>query len=144
MLVNFSSYYWVQNLPIYTAHNTSSTVDIFEAIQGQAIFELTDDNNTFELHTGMLIRFEGNWGTTASGNTYIVTGVGTGISLVLFQESNGKYRYSNQYKSNIDSDGYWDRNTVYSVAINNNSVFSHYNNTAYMSHKMDDYFIFVL
>lgn len=124
MLVNFSSYYWVQNLPIYTAHNTGSTVDIFEAIQGQAIFELTDDNNTFELHTGMLIKFEGNWGATASENTYIVTGVGTGISLVLFQESNGKYRYSNQYKSNIDSDGYWDRNTVYSVAINNNSVYA--------------------
>ena len=43
MLVNFSSYYWAQNLPVYTATNTGSVVDIFDAIKDQAVFELEDE-----------------------------------------------------------------------------------------------------
>lgn len=115
MLVNYSSYYWAQNLPIYTATNTGATVDIFDAIDNQAVYELTDDNNTFKLHNGMIIKFSGNWGTAATDNTYIVTGVGTGIKLILFRDTSGKTMYSNQYKGNIRSDGYWDRNVVYDV-----------------------------
>jgi len=124
MLVNFSSYYWAQNLPIYTATNTGATVDIFDEIDNQAVYELTDDNNTFKLHNGMIIKFSGNWGTTATDNTYIVTGVGTGIKLILFRDTTGKTMYSNQYKGNIRSDGYWDRNVVYTVEFRTGSKYA--------------------
>ena len=124
MLVNYSSYYWAQNLPIYTATNTGAAVDIFDAIDNQAVYELTDDNNTFKLHNGMIIKFEGSWGATATNNTYIVTGVGTGIKLILFRDTNGKTMYSNQYKGNIRSDGYWDRNVVYDVEFRTESKYA--------------------
>ena len=102
MLMNFSNYYWIQNLPTYVAENTGDANPILDRIKEQSIFKLEDDNNTFNLHNGMIIRFEGNWGG-ASDNTYIVSGVGTGIELILFQDSTGKFRYSNQYKSNIEA-----------------------------------------
>ena len=124
MLINYSSYYWAQNLPTYVAQfSGTGKQNILSDIQNQATFEFVDDNNTFDLHNGMIIKFEGNWGT-ATDNTYIVSGVGTGINLILLQDSTGKFRYSNQYKGNIESSGYWDKNVVYNIEHRTSSKYS--------------------
>ena len=124
MLINYSSYYWAQNLPTYVAeNNTLGVVDIINEIQNQSTYQLQDDNNTFDLHNGMVIKFDGDWGT-ATGITYIVSGVGTGINLIEFQDAAGKFRYTNQYKGNIESSGYWDRNEVYNVEHNTSSIYN--------------------
>ncbi len=114
MLINYQNYYWVQNLPIYTSTNSGAFKDIIKQITNESVYKLEDDNNTFFVENGMFIKFDGTWGQ-ASGNTYIVTGVGTSIKLILFQDFEGKFHWTNQYYNNIKSDGYWDRNKVYTV-----------------------------
>ena len=113
MLTHHQNYYWVQDLPVYEAVNNGANIDILTQIKNESYY-LEDDNNSFFVENGMFIKFDGSWGD-ASNNTYIVTGVGTSIRLILFQDSDGKYHWTNQYYNNIKSDGYWDKNKVYSV-----------------------------
>ena len=120
--VNFNNYYWVDNMPVYEAENISTSINILQEITGKTTYRFTDNNNTFDLQNGMLIKFIGNWGDAAD-NTYIVTGVGSNIVLRIIYE-NGNIRWTNRFRNYSVTDGYWDNNIVYSVAHNPNSIYS--------------------
>ena len=56
--LNFTSYYWVPNLPVYESDNTNGTgtyvSDPITDINGKVTHTFIDDNNSFELEDGML------------------------------------------------------------------------------------------
>lgn len=118
--LNFSNYYWVQNIPVYTAVSNSNFIDILSLSKGESSYELTDDNNTYYLQNNMLIKFEGLWGD-ATDITYKVTGVGSGIELVEYEDAAGVNKWTNKYKNNTINDGVWDSTQIVDVHPNTSS-----------------------
>lgn len=125
-LLNHVNYYWVQDMPVYISTNTGALDDILTNIQGYSNYSITDDNNTFELHNGMLIEFKGNWGN-AENCTYMVSGVGTSIDLIKVRSSNGKLEFTNTFTNYSKDDGYWDSTQLTDVDKNPSSAYSNYN-----------------
>ena len=119
--VNYTNYYWVQDIPVYVAINQTSTFDILQDIENESTYTLTDDNNTFSLHNGMIIEFDGMWGN-ASNNTYLVTGIGEKVHFVELKRD-GKIVWTNAYKYNSKNDGYWDNTKITNVEPNVNSKY---------------------
>ena len=120
--LNFSNYYWVQNMPVYTSVKQSGSTDIIAEVTGESRYQVVDDNNTYDLYNGMVIKFDGIWGP-ASGNTYIVQGVGTSIRLRLLQDSNGKINWTNRFRNHAVTDGYWDNTQVHNIEPNTSSKY---------------------
>ena len=58
--LNFSSYYWVNQLNVYESDNTNGTgtytTDPITDINGKVTHTLVDDNNSFDLEDGMRIK----------------------------------------------------------------------------------------
>ena len=126
--LNFSSYYWVPNLPVYESDNTNGTgtyvVDPATDISGKVQHTFKDDNNEFRLENGMRIKLELGYGSE-NNKIYLVTGVGKEINFRLYSDiRNGvgynvwtdESRYSNKTK------GYWDSIDVLNITYNNNGT----------------------
>lgn len=112
--LNFTSYYWVPNLPVYESDNTNGTgtyvTDPITDINGKVQHTFVDDNNSFDLEDGMRIKLELGYGSLNS-NIYIVTGVGKEINLRLYTEVRSGRGYpvwtdENTYTNKTQ--GYWD------------------------------------
>jgi len=87
--VNYNSYYWVSDMPVYESDNTNGTgtytADLLTDVNGKTAHTFIDDNKTFELENGMLIKLMSGYGSVTL-NTYLVTGVGDSIKLQLHTE----------------------------------------------------------
>lgn len=120
--LNYSSYYWVPNLPVYESDNTNNTAtyntDVITDINGKPTHTFVDDNNTFELQDGMRIQLDAGYGSL-NKKIYLVTGVGRAINLRLYTDYISVLRDGktyNQYypvwtdesKYSNHTQGYWD------------------------------------
>ena len=123
--LNFTSYYWVPNLPVYESDNTNGTgtyvSDPITDINGKVTHTFIDDNNSFELEDGMRIKLELGYGAL-NNNIYLVTGVGKQISLRLYQEQRSGRGYpiwtdENMYTNHTK--GYWDSLDVIDITYKN-------------------------
>ena len=93
--LNYSSYYWAPNLPVYASDNTNGTAtyvsDPITDINGKPEHLFVDDNNPFELCDGMRIELQAGYGSL-NKKIYPVTGVGKEINLRLYPDYiNGRY-----------------------------------------------------
>jgi len=118
--VNYSSYYWVSDMPIYESDNTNGTgtytTDLVTDVNGKTAHTFIDDNKTFELEDGMLIKLVSGYGAI-NLNTYLVTGVGNSIKLQLHTEyhtTNSRYERiwtdDSRYKDIVGQ--YWDNDKI--------------------------------
>lgn len=130
--LNYSSYYWIPNLPVYESDNRNSTgtytVDPLTDINGKVTHTFVDDNNSFELEDGMRIKFELGYGASISQKIYIVTGVGKEINLRLYtdvRDDNNYPIWTDESRYTNHTQGYWDSidviNWTYTRNGNNDS-----------------------
>ena len=65
--LNYSSYYWAPNLPVYASDNTNGTAtyvsDPITDINGKPEHLFVDDNNSFHLCDGMRIELQAGYGS---------------------------------------------------------------------------------
>jgi hypothetical protein len=98
--VNYTSYVWAPDMPIYVAQ--SSEIDI-NSINGQVTFLFTDDVNSFWLQNGQRIKMPDN-------STYMITGVGKHINLIKIIDENKTLVYPFETKaSSVKTVGIWDK-----------------------------------
>ncbi len=131
---NFTSYYWVPNLPVYESDNTNGTatyaVDPITDINGKVTHTFVDDNNSFDLEDGMRIKLELGYGSL-SNNIYLVTGVGKEINLRLYNEQRTVFGTTNKRPYPIWTDentytnhtkGYWDSIDVLDITYKKGNI----------------------
>lgn len=110
--LNFSQYYWEPNLPVYKSTNTLITyTDVVAEINKEIVYEFSDDNNTFDLHNGMLIKFESGYGAW-DGYTVLVSGVGHNIKLITHTLPNGKRVWMTNTVYTPDNSGFWNKSPI--------------------------------
>ena len=112
--LNYSSYYWAPNLPVYASDNTNGTAtyvsDPITDINGKPEHLFVDDNNSFHLCDGMRIELQAGYGSL-NKKIYLVTGVGKEINLRLYQDYiNGRYYpvWTDESQYSNHTQGYWD------------------------------------
>jgi hypothetical protein len=130
-LVNFTNYYWVEELPVYeSVKDTGTPFNPVSDSLRREVYTLTDDNNSFKIDNNMLIKFVGfNWDPAIQGKTYIVTGVGENIRMMLYLDENGKRYYTSSNKGDVTFAGYWDNSKYYTVTPNTVSEYWDSNKT---------------
>jgi len=118
--LNYNSYYWATDLPVYKSYNDDGnavyTTDVLTDIRGKPTHTFVDDDNSFELENGMLIKLQSGYGALDK-NTYLVTGVGYNIKLQLHTEYDSTtdrfnlvWTDDSPYKDTIG--GVWDSNEI--------------------------------
>ena len=103
--VNFVSYYWASDLPVYNStFLVANDTNPITTITGAPLGTITDSVNTVELFNGLKIKFIG-YDAAIADNTYLVTGVGTRISFKLLTDSTGRTFFTDTtpYSYSIDS-----------------------------------------
>lgn len=125
--VNFNNYYWVEELPVYTAINNNDTSPVDNPVQdcvGAELYKLIDDNNEFLIDNNMLIKFQGTgWNSAIAGNTYIITGVGDEIQPYLYSNELGRKFYTGASKADMIVRGAWDKTRYTTVLPNKNDSY---------------------
>ena len=125
--VNFSNYYWVEELPIYSSIYTGTSKNPLEEIKNTNVYTLVDDTNSFVLENNMLIKFLGSgYDSTVRGSTFIVLGSGEGsgeLRLELYIDSNDVRVYNSLTKHTQSNSGIWDASQVHSVTPNTNNKY---------------------
>lgn len=121
--VNYTNYYWIEELPTYTSVNNTDpaeSIDIVASARGKLTYKFTDDNNNVvELQNSMIVKFEGTAHSTATTEIeYLVIGVGRYIELIPYRDQNGKYLYPVYTKTSTLLDGYWDTSTIIEISAN--------------------------
>ena len=104
--VNFVSYYWASELPVYdSTFLVANDTNPITTITGAPLGTITDSVNTVELFNGLKIKFIGSYDAAIANNTYLVTGVGTRISFKLLTDSTGRKFFTDTtpYSYSIDS-----------------------------------------
>lgn len=121
--VNFVSYYWASDLPVYESTYTAGgdTNPIF-SLTGTPTGSFEDANNTVELHEGMKIKFSGGYDIDIEGNTYLVTGVGDYIHFKLMVDSSGRQFYTDTTPYSNTSGGLWDDNVINTAIYNSETL----------------------
>ena len=120
--VNFRNYYWVNQLPTYESTFTGTTYNPVALANNQVVYTLEDDNNTFALENNMIIKFSGTgYDTSIRDKTYLVSGVGSQIKMILFKDENNNSKYINIAKHSQKIAGYWDEDKIANVSPNINS-----------------------
>lgn len=103
--VNFVSYYWAAELPVYeSTFSVAGDDNPITTITGAPLGTITDSENTVELFNGLKIKFIG-YDAAIADNTYLVTGVGTRISFKLLIDSTGQKFFTDTtpYSYSIES-----------------------------------------
>lgn len=109
--VNFVSYYWANDLPVYeSTYATGGDSNPTISLTGIPIGSFEDANNTVELREGMKIKFTGGYDAAIEDNTYMITGVGTSIQFRLIVDAVGRNYFTDitPYSNNVG--GMWDEN----------------------------------
>lgn len=113
--LNFSSYYWVEDLPVYQSDNTNGTTtyntNVIADINGKPTHTFVDDDNSFELHDGMRIKLINGYGTDYNNHIYLVTGVGYKIRLIEYTDIRNAVGYplwTDETRYSNSTKGYWD------------------------------------
>ena len=106
--INYNQYYWTTNMPVIESVNTGTVnPDVIDTINGNILYNFSDDNYSFELQNGMLIKFDSGYGPV-DGNTYLVTGVGNRIKLRLYKDTNGRIVWTDKAPNSQVIADYWD------------------------------------
>jgi hypothetical protein len=103
--INFVSYYWASDLPVYeSTFSATNPTNPITTITGSPLGTITDSVNTVELFNGLKIKFIG-YDAAIADNTYLVTGVGTRISFKLLTDSTGQQFFTDTtpYSYSIES-----------------------------------------
>ena len=105
MFVNFVSYYWASDLPVYNStFLVAGDTNPITTITGSSLGTITDSVNSVELFNGLKIKFIG-YDAAIADNTYLVTGVGTSISFKLLTDASGRKFFTDTtpYSFSIES-----------------------------------------
>ena len=123
--LNFVNYYWIPELPVYTAEKSEpGTVNPIADCTGAELYTLIDDNNEFKIDNNMLIQFKGaGWADEIQGNTYIITGVGESIQPRLYSDVDGKKYYTGESPADLITRGYWDQTVYVTVTPNKQDLY---------------------
>jgi len=139
--VNFGNYYWVEELPVYeSVDNTSTDRDITSEANNRLTYELKDKNESFLIEDGMLIKCVGTgWSTDCKDKTYLVTGVGSNITLILYKDETGNKVYNNFSQASIRQSDFWDKSNITTLSPNTKSQY--YDAFKSPFQMLDDYFV---
>lgn len=105
MFVNFVSYYWASDLPVYeSTFLVAGDTNPITTITGSPLGTITDSVNSVELFNGLKIKFLG-YDAAIADSTYLVTGVGTRISFKLLTDASGRKFFTDTtpYSYSIES-----------------------------------------
>ena len=124
--LNYKNYRWVEEMPVYeskyvTTYTNNGNVASNPLIEMQSVpaYKLTDDNNSFVLQVGMIIKFSGTgWAAEIENKTYIVTATNPETKLELYKDENGVKVYGNVVKHSSTNPGNWDKSEVVRVSPN--------------------------
>lgn len=119
--LNYGSYYWVPNIPVYESINTQITyTDVVAEINHEIEYTFKDDDNEFELMDGMVIEFTSGYGDW-DGWQVIVTGVGDLINLRPYRDATGRALWHDFTTYSGEFRGYWDRGQITLISKESNS-----------------------
>ena len=111
---------------LYTNNTNNSgfttTVDPITTATNQVTYTVTDNNNTFELMDGMIIKFVGDgWSSDAQVYSYLVTGTGDNIKLVPTHNwTTNTSVLPDITKTTVTAGGIWDETTA--TLVNPNKI----------------------
>ena len=90
----------------------SYSTDFLTDVQQQSVWQFSDDNGTFDLQDGMLIKLESGYDSSVIGKTYLVTGVGVQIFIREYLDENNRPRFpdATTYKDEVSS--YFDPSNI--------------------------------
>ena len=122
--LNYKNYRWVEEMPVYeskyiTTYTNNGNVALDPLIDSSGVpaYTLTDDNNSFVLEVGMLIKFSGTgWASDVKDKTYLVTSNNPETKLELYKDDNGIKVYGDKVKHSAKNFGTWDKSEIYQVA----------------------------
>lgn len=125
--VNYTNYYWIEELPTYTSVNNTDaagTINVVDDARGKLTYSFVDDNNAVELQNSMIVKFEGSaYDTATTEIEYLVIGVGRYVELLPYRDQNGKYLYPVYTKTSTLLDGYWDTSSIIEISANPNNEY---------------------
>jgi hypothetical protein len=117
--LNFKNYRWVEEMPVYESVYTGANKDPLIDMLRVPAYKLTDDNNSFVLEVGMIIKFSGTgWDSTVKDKTYLVTANNPETKLELYKDSNGVKVYNSYSKLSKRNYGVWDTGEPVRVSPN--------------------------
>ena len=110
--LNYKNYRWVEEMPVYESVYTGANKDPLVEAMNIPAYKLTDDNNSFVLEVGMIIKFSGSgWEASVKDKTYLVTANNPETKLELYFDENGKLIKTELFEKGKSIKVY---NTVYS------------------------------
>ena len=117
--LNYKNYRWVEEMPVYESVYTGANKDPLVEAMNIPAYKLTDDNNSFVLEVGMIIKFSGSgWEASVKDKTYLVTANNPETKLELYFDENGKKVYNDYTKLARRNYGIWDTGEPQRVAPN--------------------------
>ena len=122
--LNFKNYRWVEEMPVYESVYTGASKNPLIDSLSVPAYVLTDDNNSFVLEVGMLIKFTGaGWALAVRDKTYLVTANNPETQLELYKDENGVKVYGDKVKHSSKNFGTWDKSEIYQVAPHESSSY---------------------
>jgi len=113
--INYKNYHWVEELPVYesiwTGAAKNPTTDIATGLS-----TITDDNNTFTVEEGMLIKFTGSGHAAILNKTYLVSGSTGKHRLHEYFNATGTRVYNNTVKHTQSTDGVYTNPKIFNVS----------------------------
>ena len=111
-------------MPTYESVYTGTTKNpLIDSLDVPA-YKLIDDNNSFVLEVGMIIKFTGvGWATAVRDKTYLVTANNPETQLELYKDENGIKVYGDKVKHTSKNFGTWDKSEIFQVAPHLNSSY---------------------